>query len=105
YPKYLNEQDFVVKIIQETGVIMVPGSAFGSEGEGYVRIALVQESETLQQALQALKTFKYALKPCLYFIHEKARKFIYIYNYLLAYWRYMKFPSPIPRIYNKPKHQ
>ncbi|HLR54970.1 MAG TPA: aminotransferase class I/II-fold pyridoxal phosphate-dependent enzyme [Pseudogracilibacillus sp.] len=58
YPNDLNDQDFVLKLIQETGVIMVPGSAFGSEGEGYVRIALVQESETLQQALKALKTFK-----------------------------------------------
>lgn len=58
YPYDLHDQDFVLKLIEETGVIMVPGSAFGSEGEGYVRIALVQESETLQQALQALKTFK-----------------------------------------------
>src|SRR5699024_10161214 len=50
--------NYRIKIINETAVSTVPGSAFGSEGEGYVRIALVQENETLQRALQALKTFK-----------------------------------------------
>lgn len=58
YPSKLTDKDFVLKLIQETGVIMVPGSAFGSEGEGYVRIALVQEISVLQQALDALKSFQ-----------------------------------------------
>src|SRR5699024_8937796 len=58
YPNDLNDQDFVLKLIQETGVIMVPWSSLGSERESYVRIALIQERETLQQALQALNTFK-----------------------------------------------
>src|SRR5699024_3552459 len=58
YPSKLTDKDFVLKLIQETGVIMVPGSAFGSEGEGYVRIALVQETSVLQQALNVLKTFQ-----------------------------------------------
>lgn len=58
YPSELKDQDFVFKLIQETGVIMVPGSSFGSEGAGYVRIALVQEVSVLQQALEALKSFQ-----------------------------------------------
>ncbi|WP_166242098.1 aminotransferase class I/II-fold pyridoxal phosphate-dependent enzyme [Paenibacillus turpanensis] len=38
------------EILQNTGVVVIPGDAFGSEGEGYVRIALVHDKETLQEA-------------------------------------------------------
>ncbi|WP_026675680.1 LL-diaminopimelate aminotransferase [Alkalihalobacterium bogoriense] len=37
------------------GVVVTPGHAFGSEGEGYVRIALVQEEEILQKAVTLLQ--------------------------------------------------
>ncbi|TGU59408.1 LL-diaminopimelate aminotransferase, partial [Mesorhizobium sp. M00.F.Ca.ET.186.01.1.1] len=36
------------------GVVVIPGSAFGDEGEGYVRIALVQEPEILRQAARSV---------------------------------------------------
>jgi len=39
----------------EQGVIVTPGHAFGKEGERYVRIALVQETEKLIEAAQRLK--------------------------------------------------
>jgi LL-diaminopimelate aminotransferase len=32
------------------GVVVIPGDAFGAEGEGYVRIALVQEEERMREA-------------------------------------------------------
>ena len=34
---------------------MTPGSAFGESGEGFVRLALVQDEETILQAAEALK--------------------------------------------------
>ncbi|WP_078551936.1 LL-diaminopimelate aminotransferase [Bacillus alkalicellulosilyticus] len=40
----------------EAGVVVTPGHAFGSEGEGYVRIALVQEKENLVEAAKRLQT-------------------------------------------------
>ncbi|MEB3101105.1 aminotransferase class I/II-fold pyridoxal phosphate-dependent enzyme [Ferviditalea candida] len=45
------------EILLETGVVVVPGDAFGSEGEGYVRIALVQEEYRLLEAADRIGRF------------------------------------------------
>lgn len=42
------------EILFEAGVVVIPGDAFGREGEGYVRIALVQEEERLVQAAERI---------------------------------------------------
>ncbi|BAQ09799.1 aminotransferase yfdz [Bacillus sp. OxB-1] len=60
YPSDMNDIDFVFKAIEEAGVVMVPGSIFGSEGAGYVRIALVQRTELLEQAIEQLKELTYS---------------------------------------------
>lgn len=39
------------------GVVVIPGDAFGSEGEGYVRIALVQSEERLAEAVSRMGRF------------------------------------------------
>lgn len=54
YPIDMDDESFVFHAIQEVGVVMVPGSAFGTEGKGYVRIALVQDVEQLTEAVQRL---------------------------------------------------
>src|SRR5699024_4918683 len=54
YPEAIADETFVFKLIEEKGIALVPGSAFGSEGKGYVRIALVQEKELLKKALKKL---------------------------------------------------
>lgn len=56
YPFDIDSVSFAFKVIEETGVIMVPGTEFGSEGEGYVRLALVQPVELLEKALDKLKS-------------------------------------------------
>lgn len=48
---------FARELLLETGVAVIPGDAFGSEGEGYVRIALVQEEEALREAAQRIGKF------------------------------------------------
>jgi len=45
------------EICRKTGVVVVPGDAFGSEGEGYVRIALVQEEDRLREAADRIGRF------------------------------------------------
>lgn len=40
-----------------TGVVVIPGDAFGTEGEGYVRIALVQEEDRLREAARRIGRF------------------------------------------------
>lgn len=57
YPYELNSIDFSYKLIEKTGVVTVPGTVFGSNGEGYVRLALVQDVETLRKAVARLGAF------------------------------------------------
>ncbi len=45
---------FAFALLEEAGVVVIPGNAFGSEGEGYVRIALVQDPEVLVRAAQQI---------------------------------------------------
>ncbi len=47
--------DFTIRLIDEAGIIVTPGNAFGPSGEGYVRIGLVQSEEILGKAVQRLK--------------------------------------------------
>ncbi|KIL78816.1 LL-diaminopimelate aminotransferase [Bacillus badius] len=55
-PAGWTSKEFAFHCMREAGVVMVPGSAFGPSGEGYVRIALVQPEETLRKAAQNLQT-------------------------------------------------
>jgi len=46
---------FAMELVGKSGVLVTPGSAFGPSGEGYVRLALVQEEAVLIQAAQMVK--------------------------------------------------
>jgi LL-diaminopimelate aminotransferase len=46
--------DFVASMIKNTGVVTVPGSGFGEYGEGFIRIALVQPEERIQEAIRRI---------------------------------------------------
>lgn len=48
---------FARELAREVGIIVVPGIAFGRYGEGYVRIALVQELEILAEAVSLVQQF------------------------------------------------
>lgn len=58
YPYALDDETFAFKAIEQVGISMVPGSAFGTEGAGYVRIALVQSEENLKEAVKRLGNLK-----------------------------------------------
>lgn len=45
------------EILVHTGVVVIPGDAFGAEGEGYVRIAMVQEENRLLEAAGRIGVF------------------------------------------------
>ncbi|MDD4600119.1 LL-diaminopimelate aminotransferase [bioreactor metagenome] len=47
--------DFTVDLLNNTGVAVIPGIAFGDCGEGYVRIALVQPEERISEAAARIK--------------------------------------------------
>jgi LL-diaminopimelate aminotransferase len=45
------------EILYNAGVVIIPGDAFGAEGEGYVRIAMVQEDARLLEAAKRIGAF------------------------------------------------
>lgn len=53
--KYTSSEEFVKILLEKAGVIVTPGSAFGPSGEGYVRVALVQDEENIRKAVQNVK--------------------------------------------------
>ena len=44
--------DFAMKLLEEADVVVSPGAAFGAAGEGYLRMALVENEERLRQAVR-----------------------------------------------------
>ena len=51
---YQDSESFVADLLDKTGVLVTPGSAFGPSGEGYVRMALVQSEATMKKIVEAV---------------------------------------------------
>lgn len=52
---YTSSTEFTFDLLNKAQVLCVPGVSFGSLGEGYVRMALVRDCETLKKAAQQIK--------------------------------------------------
>jgi alanine-synthesizing transaminase len=48
----MNSIDFAMKLLEEAYVAVSPGRGFGETGEGYLRLALVENAQRLQQAVR-----------------------------------------------------
>jgi aminotransferase len=53
----LDENEFAEKLLQEEQVALVPGSAFGEAGRGYVRCSYATAYEKIEEALERLRRF------------------------------------------------
>ncbi|MEY2859381.1 MAG: hypothetical protein RLZZ74_3694 [Cyanobacteriota bacterium] len=47
--------EFALDVLQQTGVVMTPGNAFGEAGEGYVRVSLIADCDRLGEVLRRFK--------------------------------------------------
>ena len=47
--------EFALDVLQQTGVVITPGNAFGDGGEGYVRISLIADCDRLGEVLNRFK--------------------------------------------------
>ena len=56
----LTSLEFCERLLEQQHVVVIPGSSFGSCGEGYVRLAYANSEEALRQALQRIRRFS----PC-----------------------------------------
>ncbi|WP_235001579.1 aminotransferase class I/II-fold pyridoxal phosphate-dependent enzyme [Halobacillus sp. Marseille-P3879] len=54
-PASFTSQSFAEKLLEEAGVIVTPGNAFGAGGEGYVRISLSTPVHRLREAVKRMK--------------------------------------------------
>lgn len=53
----LGSMEFSKRLIAEAGVAVAPGTGFGDEGEGFVRLALVENEQRIRQAARNIKKF------------------------------------------------
>lgn len=53
--KYNSSVKFCEDLLEKSGVVIVPGSAFGKYGEGFFRISYVASDEKLQEAIDRMK--------------------------------------------------
>jgi len=53
----MTSEEFAQKLLTEKRVAIVPGSAFGSSGEGFLRISYAYSQENLKIALGKMAEF------------------------------------------------
>ena len=54
-PGYTSSTLFVSELLEKSGIVVIPGVAFGSQGEGYVRIALVEDESILAETVKRIR--------------------------------------------------
>ena len=53
----LSSEEFATRLVLEEKVAVVPGSAFGESGEGFIRISYAYSIEELKEAFEHIKSF------------------------------------------------
>jgi alanine-synthesizing transaminase len=51
----MGSMEFSIRMMRHANVAMAPGIGFGKEGEGYLRLALVENEHRIRQALRQIK--------------------------------------------------
>ncbi|MEO9967145.1 MAG: aminotransferase class I/II-fold pyridoxal phosphate-dependent enzyme [Reichenbachiella sp.] len=57
-PQGRKSEEFIEEILQERFVFVTPGTVFGSNGEGYIRISLCSNKEMFNRAIERLEMVK-----------------------------------------------
>ncbi len=55
-PRYSSSVKFCEEMLEKSGIVVVPGSAFGKYGEGYFRISYVCSDEKLKEVIERMKS-------------------------------------------------
>ena len=58
----LSSDEFCLRLLNEEKVVVVPGTAFGNSGEGFIRISYAYSLEDLKKALSRVESFIAKLK-------------------------------------------
>ena len=54
-PKGMTSEEFVTVMLEKAHVVVPPGNGYGKYGEGYFRVALTKDVDTIKKALQRMK--------------------------------------------------
>ena len=54
-PRYKSAYEFCEDLLKTSGIVLVPGNAFGSHGEGFFRLSYVCSDEQLQEVIDRMK--------------------------------------------------
>ena len=54
-PKGMTSEEFVTLMLEKAGIVVPPGNGYGRYGEGYFRIALTKDVETIKKCLKRMK--------------------------------------------------
>jgi LL-diaminopimelate aminotransferase len=55
-PSYATATEFSDALLEKSGVVVVPGTAFGKYGEGFFRMSLVDTTENLAEVIRRMQT-------------------------------------------------
>ena len=58
-PAGYTSADFATRLLEEVGISITPGTVFGVQGEGYMRISLGAATERIRQAMERLAAFEF----------------------------------------------
>lgn len=53
--KYKTSKEFTTALLEKSGIVAVPGDAFGQYGEGYARISIVAPKEKLHEVIERME--------------------------------------------------
>lgn len=62
-PRFKSCEEFSDQMLEKSGIVVVPGTAFGKNGEGYVRLSLVNPKEELQEVLDRMAADGFTYQP------------------------------------------
>ena len=53
----LSSEDFALRLLEQEKLVVVPGTAFGESGEGFIRISYAYSLDSLKEAMKRLERF------------------------------------------------
>lgn len=53
-PKSVNAEEFIEGLLKKHSIFIAPGTVFGSNGEGYIRLSLCASTEDIEEAIKRL---------------------------------------------------
>ena len=54
-PKGMTSEQFVTEMLEKAHVVVPPGNGYGSCGEGYFRVALTKDTDTIKECIRRMK--------------------------------------------------